>query len=254
MNLSNDLELAHHLVDVASDISLKHFEGDLVVHAKPDGTPVSQADLEVEREILRILSIERPGDAILAEESGSHFKSSRRWIIDPIDGTIPFIQGGQSWGTHVALECDGELVIGIMSRPTQGRKWWAGKGLGAFSNPGWPISSESRHLSLPDVSSVENWRVGAFLMPESKASSILSNRFNLVDSKLSLVGDLLEGRVDVVIDEGGSVWDRAPAALLVQEAGGCVEDLRGGQRLDLPWLVYSKHGVSGVLTKLLAQD
>ncbi len=65
------------------------------------------------------------------------------------------------------------------------------------------------------------------------------------------VGALLEARLDAAIHEGGHVWDRAPAALLVHEAGGRVDDLRGGGRLDERWLVYAADGVADGLAGLL---
>lgn len=72
-----------------------------------------------------------------------------------------------------------------------------------------------------------------------------------IESSVCLVADLLEGRADAVVDEGGHVWDRAPAALLVREAGGRVDDLRGGSRLDGRWLMYAAEGVADELTGLL---
>ncbi|WP_277752178.1 inositol monophosphatase family protein [Streptomyces sp. C] len=63
--------------------------------------------------------------------------------------------------------------------------------------------------------------------------------------------NLLEGRAEGLVDEGGHVWDRAPAALLVAEAGGRVDDLCGGARLDGRWLVYAAPGVADGLTALV---
>ena len=101
---ADDLALALALADAADAISLPRFgSADLQVTAKPDLTPVSDADLAVERSIRSMLSIQRPGDAILGEEFGDSagsdqasstvHASGRRWVLDPIDGTKNFVRG-----------------------------------------------------------------------------------------------------------------------------------------------------------------
>ncbi|HET7514190.1 MAG TPA: inositol monophosphatase family protein, partial [Gaiella sp.] len=83
-----DLELALRLADAADAISLARFRSrDLVVETKPDLTPVTEADREVEHELRAMLGAERRRDAILGEEQGLSGSGRRRWIIDPIDGT-----------------------------------------------------------------------------------------------------------------------------------------------------------------------
>src|SRR5215471_14214943 len=110
--LEADLELALELADEADNISLNYFRSErLVIETKPDMTPVSQADREVEQAIRRILAETRPEDAVLGEEYGGDAHGSvRRWIVDPIDGTKRYIRGVPSFGTLLALESDAELV------------------------------------------------------------------------------------------------------------------------------------------------
>ncbi|MEU2792816.1 inositol monophosphatase family protein [Streptomyces sp. NPDC007100] len=250
METDSDVVLAHHLVDVADRISLEFFGRRPPTRTKADGSPVSEADLAVERALLAVLAAERPADAVLTEESGAIADARRRWILDPIDGTIPFLRGERAWGTHVALEIDGELRLAVLSRPTEGARWWARHGHGAFAaTTGQPLSTE-RRLRLSRAAALRQARVGGFLFPGSPADA-LQEHVRWVESDVCLIGDLLEGRVDAVIDEGGHVWDRAPAALLVREAGGHVDDLHGSHRLDRPWLVYASHGIARELTELV---
>ncbi|PWW60367.1 inositol monophosphatase family protein [Actinokineospora spheciospongiae] len=242
-----DLMLANELVARADSIALRHFRGRNPVRTKVDGSPVSEADLTVERAMLDLLRRERPGDAVLSEECGALGDSRRRWVLDPIDGTIPFLRGARDWGTHVALEVDGELVLGLLSRPTEGRVYWARRGHGAHVRE----NGARRRLHVHGGGALGSARVTGFLFDDSPVRGDLEALPGWTRSPVSAVGDLLEGRLDALVDEGGKVWDRAPAALLVREAGGRVDDLRGGARLDLPWLVYSTPGLGTGITDFL---
>src|SRR4029078_11316389 len=84
------------------------------------------------------LARERPGDGILGEEEGASGEGRRRWILDQIDGRSIYSRGSPVWATLIALEEDGELVLGLVSAPALGRRWWAERGAGAFAN-GDPI-------------------------------------------------------------------------------------------------------------------
>src|SRR5690348_8636035 len=100
---------------------------DLHVMTKPDLTPVSDADQAVEESIRRTLSKARSRDAITGEESGSSGTSSRRWIVDPIDGTKNYVRGVPVWATLIALAVEDEVVMSVVSAPLLGRRWWASK-------------------------------------------------------------------------------------------------------------------------------
>src|SRR5947209_5798056 len=107
---------------------------DLVVDTKPDLTPVTEADRAVEEAIRARLAELHPGDAILGEEFGhtDPSKGTRRWIVDPIDGTKNYVRGIPVWATLLALEEDEDLVVGVISAPALGRRWWAARGEGAY--------------------------------------------------------------------------------------------------------------------------
>src|SRR5690554_1460681 len=104
-----DIELAHRLADEAARIALGYVGREVAHVAKSDGTPVSAVDVAVEAALVATLTRERPADAVLSEERGGAARGDgRRWIIDPIDGTEPFLADEPWWGTHVALEHGGE--------------------------------------------------------------------------------------------------------------------------------------------------
>ena len=99
-----DLGFAHVLADAADDITMRRFRAlDLRVEAKPDLTPVTDADLAVEESLRNVLSRARPRDAMLGEEFGHTGSSQRCWVIDPIDGTKNFVRGVPVWATLIGL-------------------------------------------------------------------------------------------------------------------------------------------------------
>jgi histidinol-phosphatase len=252
--LDADVRLAHRLADVAAQIALSRFgDGALRARRKPDGSLVSDADLAVDRVLVEILSSQRPQDGVLSEESGTRGADARRrWLLDPIDGTDRYLAGARNWGTHVALEVDGRLVVAIITRPTEWRRWWALRGHGAFeSTSGEPLAS-ARRLAVSRTASLRDARVGGLVEPGSSAAAAIARRARWIEHGVSAIAALLDGALDAVLDEGGDVWDQAPAALLVTEAGGVFRDPRGGSRLDLSWGLYSNPQIQRALVDALA--
>lgn len=158
--LDEDLRLALQLADIADSISRERFlSQDLVVESKPDRTPVTDADRAIELALIDVLGTERPGDFMLGEEFGEQSGTvsehavgtsdhpHRQWIIDPIDGTANFLRGVPVWATLIALAIDGDPVIGVVSAPALGKRWWAATENGAWvDDSADPLSS----LPLPD--------------------------------------------------------------------------------------------------------
>ena len=112
---ADDLALSHLLADTADSISMARFRAqDLHVTSKPDLTPVSDADTDVEKALRATLARARPRDGVLGEEFGASEAAagpgSRQWVIDPIDGTKNFVRGVPIWGTLIAL-MDGDQVV-----------------------------------------------------------------------------------------------------------------------------------------------
>lgn len=234
-DLDSDIELAHCMADVAGQIALSYFNATVEQWDKPDGTTVSRADLAVEAALLKVLAKERPHDAVLSEEAGVSGVSSRRWILDPIDGTTPFLAGEPRWGTHIALESNGDLIVGVITRPARGLRWWAARGQGAYLTAATDPHSRDKRLRVSGNSSLASARVTAFAWPESSAPHDLAMHGQWVpfEDELCVVGAVAEGRLDAFIQEAGGVWDHAPQVLVVTEAGGGFRDAHGGARYDL---------------------
>ena len=223
--MSPDLALALALADAADAISLGRFRAsDLLVETKPDRTPVTEADRAVEEAIRERLAVERPDDGMLGEEFGVTGGGSRRWIVDPIDGTRNYSRGIPVWATLIALEEDGAIRLGVVSAPALGRRWWAERGAGAFAN-GDPI-----HVSR--VAAVED-AVLCFAL-EQPLPAIAQRCWHP-----RAYGDfwahmlVAEGAVDGAIDAVGvKVWDLAALQPIVEEAGGRFSDRDGIARVD----------------------
>src|SRR5438105_1945878 len=149
-----DLDLALHLADIADEVTLARFGAiDLHIEAKPDLTPVTDADRAVEQLIRQRLRSERPDDAVSGEEYGSDGgASSRRWVIDPIDGTKNFVRTVPVWATLIGLLDGDDAVVGVVSAPALGRRWWAAKGSGAWAG----TSAGARQLAVSKVARLED--------------------------------------------------------------------------------------------------
>ncbi len=226
-----DLQLAFELGSLAGEVALPIFRAGAVASRKPDGSVVTNGDLEVERQLLAVLARERPEDAVLSEESGAIGAAARRWILDPIDGTTYFASHRESWGTHVALEVAGEVVLGLITRPVRGEWFWAVKGGGAYRAP-IGARTPSERLRVSKTHDATRARVMAWAHKESALAAALRERNLWVEPTLDALLDLACGRIDAVVDHLSFPWDLAPAVPLIEEAGGRFVDHDGGRRLD----------------------
>ena len=232
--LEDDLSLALSLADLADEMTMARVGApDLVVETKPDMTPVSEADRAVELALRDRLARERPDDAMVGEEYGEIAAAgSRRWIIDPIDGTASYVRAMPTWSTLIALEAADDVVVGVVSMPALGRRWWAARGQGAFAD-GRPISVS--HVSrLADAqltwSGIESWdEVGRADAVLSLARACWRSR-GIGDAWQYML--VAEGAAEIAIDPEASLWDLAAVRVVVEEAGGKFTDLRGRATAD----------------------
>ncbi|MGN6472643.1 MAG: histidinol-phosphatase [Mycobacteriales bacterium] len=233
-----DLRLAHHIANAADMVTMRRFgAADLVVETKPDLTPVSDADRAVEEAAVGLVAADRPGDAVLGEEYGAKGHSTRRWVIDPIDGTKNFVRGVPVWATLVALQQDERTVVGVVSAPALGRRWWATRGGGAWAGPSFDEGKRlrtSQVASLADASlsysSLEGWdAIGRREAFRGLVDSVWRNRGFGDFWSYMLVA---EGAVDIATEPEVSLWDLAALNVIVEEAGGRFTDLTGADRVD----------------------
>ncbi|HEV7207612.1 MAG TPA: histidinol-phosphatase [Mycobacteriales bacterium] len=221
-----DLALAQRLADAADEISLRRFRAaDLHVATKPDATPVTDADQAIEALIRRELTAARPADAVLGEEDGETGAGApRRWVIDPIDGTKNFARGVPVWATLIALEAGADTVVGVISAPALGRRWWAARGGGAYARD----ASGTRPLQVSSVGRLPDASLSYSSLSGWAERGLREQFLALTDQiwRSRAYGDfwshamVAEGVVDVSAEPEVSRWDLAALHVLVTEAGG----------------------------------
>jgi histidinol-phosphatase len=225
--MSADLDFALALADDADALSLPRFRAiDLRVETKPDLTPVTDADRNVERALRERIARDRPGDTVLGEEEGDE-GGNVRWIVDPIDGTKNFSRGIPVWATLIALERDGVVVCGVASAPALGHRWWAARGEGAYRDGERIEVSKIARLEEATVSfsrsGLDDPRTIALALAAWHAQPFSDFWAHLL---------VAEGGVDAAAEHVMNIWDNAVLQVIVEEAGGRFTDLAGNARID----------------------
>ncbi len=233
---ADDLALAMDLADRADALTLQRFLAlDLVVETKPDLTPVSDADRAVERLVREQLAEVRPADAVHGEEYGGGAAADvgRVWVVDPIDGTKNFVRGVPVWATLLALLIDGVPVVGVVSAPALGRRWWASTGGGSWAG-GSLVST--RRIAVSGVARIEDASVSGSDHDEWEGVGLAKGYADLLDQawRTRGYGDfwshllVAEGAVDIAVEAELALWDVAALIPVVQEAGGRITGRDGG--------------------------
>ncbi len=237
-DLHSDRDLALQLADVADGITTQRFRArDLTVDAKPDRSPVTDADLAVEDAVRDILRHRRPADTVAGEERGGTTGAGRTWVLDPIDGTKNFLRGVPAWATLVALVDSGQPVVGVVSAPALGRRWWASLGSGAWRSINGGSADRIEVSAVHDVGDayLSTTHLGTWSEHHSRESYL-----RLVDAcwENRAFGDfwshclVAEGSIDIAAEAIVNPWDVAAVQVLVTEAGGRFTDLSGQARFD----------------------
>jgi histidinol-phosphatase len=229
----DDLRLAHVLADAVERITMARFRAeDLQVEAKPDRTPVTDADRAAEQVIRHQLGRTRPRDAVQGEELGVTGHGPRRWVVDPIDGTKNFVRGVPVWATLIALVDGADPVLGLVAAPALGRRWWAAIGSGAWvgrsltsaKRLGVSTVSELRDASL-SYSSLRGWANAGRLEPFLELDRQCGRSRGYGDFWSYML--VAEGAVDIAAEPDLNVHDMAALVPIVTEAGGRFTSLDG---------------------------
>lgn len=249
---ADDLDIALALARAADEISLARFHAaDLAVESKPDHTPVTDADLAVEKALRAILAERRPADAIVGEEFGGGQDPAERaahgrvWIIDPIDGTKNFLRGVPIWATLIALLVDGEPAVGVVSAPALARRWWAdthGEAWTSFDDGAPRRLHVSGVTSLDDASlSLSDYEEWAAVGKETQIRDLSARcwRSRGYGDFYSYVL-VAEGAVDIAAEPELNLWDLAALVPIVRSAAGRFTTAEGG--------VINSHSTSALAT------
>lgn len=235
-DLERDLALALEVADAADAFTLPHFhEADFDIDWKSNRTEVTEIDRRAETMIVDRLVRARPQHGALGEEHGSRGnpESPWQWVIDPIDGTSGFVRGMPIWATLIALvHADHGAVLGVVSAPALGRRWWGGLGLGATMS----VFTEERPIVVSTVVDLGEAQINI-------THSAGWDELGLTESLIGLqrrarrsrgVGDfwqhmlVAEGAMDVAVDAVGvAPYDLAAIQPIVEAAGGRFTDRTG---------------------------
>ena len=212
--------IARRAAAAAGEIVMPLYEQHLTVELKADGTPVTEADRRAEEAMRELFARETPGFGVLGEEQGESAGDGRhRWVIDPIDGTKSFIHHVPLFGTLVALERDGEPVVGVVACHAVGETAWASRGWGAFLNGEPARVSETASLGEATVLTTSS---STLRRRTPNGFARLSEEAGLLRSWGDCYGYLavIAGRAEAMIDPRVNPWDIAPFVVLMEEAGG----------------------------------
>ena len=231
------LGFALAICDEADALALAFFRRDLVIESKPDRSFVTDADRAIEKHIRERIVATYPGHGVVGEEFGTDPGAGRvRWYVDPIDGTHNFMRGVPLFGTLLGLEADGDLLVGVMSAPALGGRWFARRGGGAWAiSAVGPDAGQRRRIGVSRVSSIAD------------AHLLYGSAQEIADSGVApgfpaLIGEVwrdrgfgdfwgyalvAEGAAEAMVEVGPKSWDLAAPLVIIEEAGGRLTDLDG---------------------------
>jgi histidinol-phosphatase len=233
----SELQFAIQLADIADEITLPHYTNrSFILDWKANRTEVTEADRDTETAIAAAVLQHRPQHGLFGEEHGlvGDAASPWRWIVDPIDGTSNFVRGIPVWATLIALtHAELGAVVGMVSAPAMGRRWWAAKGLGAFA--------DGRRVHVSKVTSLDEAQVCVTFSSGWDALGLTDELVRLQQRSYRArgFGDfwqhmlVAEGAVDLAIDAVGlQPYDLAAVMVVVEEAGGTFTDRHGERTFE----------------------
>jgi histidinol-phosphatase len=232
MEFEHELFVARQAARRASEIALKIQLTGFDTESKSDESPVTIADRECEKSIVRMIGEAFPGDGFLGEEgAAAETKTGRRWIIDPIDGTKDFVRHNPLWSHLIGLEQDGEVVAGVCYMPVLGNMYFAAKGLGAFRNDSRIYASTvtKKSESILCANQLGGWAkhpLGKGLLDWASSFWGVRSLGGCLDAML-----VASGAAEVWIEPKLAPWDMAGPRVILEEAGAKFWNLDGGSTI-----------------------
>ncbi len=220
-------EAAEAIARAAGATARRFFDGrgTLTIEKKTSAQDlVSEADRTVEDEIRAAVAARFPEDGILGEEHGLKAGTSGfTWVVDPIDGTQPFLTGQPNWCVSIAVTGPDGIVAGVIHAPVLGETYTARRGAGAFLN--------GQRLAMDPSLTLKDGNIG--FGPVTKADPALCGRFTerlyreggvffRIGSGAIMLAYVASGRLAGYVDPNINCWDCYAGILLVEEAGGAV--------------------------------
>ena len=258
MTLSANINIMKKAARKAGRSLVKDFREveNLQVSMKGAGDFVSRADIAAEAILKTELMEARPTYGWVAEEGGEEAGQdpTRRWIVDPLDGTTNFLHGLPHWAVSIALEHKGQIVAGVVFDPAKDEMFFAEKGTGAWMNEGrLRVSGRSRMIESVFATGLPFGGRGDLPDTLRDLGRILPvcagvRRWGSAALDLAYVA---AGRYDGYWERRLNKWDLAAGMLIVREAGGMVEPLNPeGNILDDGEIVCANEALFSGFSKI----
>ena len=226
-NLAEFVAFAERLAEAARDCIRESAGAAPEPIQKGDGSPVTAVDWAVEDRLREMIAATYPDHGILGEERGETAAGSELvWILDPIDGTLPFLAGFPVYGTLIALARGGVPVIGVIEMPVTAERWIGCEGLPTMLN-GDPVHTrpcENLAVALMSTSNPDFY--GDDDRP-ALGRMKAATRWCVYGGSCMAYAQIASGRIDVGIDVNFSVHDYLALVPVIEGAGGVVTDWRG---------------------------
>ena len=229
MNYTEELAFAVDTVRRAAVPALASFQRpDLPVFDKPDGSIVTQADLDVNDFIVEAIAACFPDDAILSEEGPddpNRLSNSRCWIVDPIDGTSHFERGDRDWSIMLALAVDGVAVVGAVNRPAMGDLRFGAEGVPpTLEQDGQTTEMHAKTLDGAPLSILHSHSALAMANAADGKDATFTVSYHGLMSMVTMLSSGMHAYVTPRTT--GYEWDLAPHAAILGAAGGLVTDFQ----------------------------
>jgi histidinol phosphatase-like enzyme (inositol monophosphatase family) len=222
------LEFAVEVAWRAGRVTLGHFQTGIAAETKADASPVTIADRAAEQLARDLIETKFPNDGIIGEEFGeTRANASRLWILDPIDGTKSFVRGVPFYGVLIAVEDDGEAVLGVAHFPALDETVYAASGEGCWWNGRRALVSDTTRLS--DALVLTTSYEGVERSGRSAGWDRVRSRAAYARTWGDCYGHLLvaTGRAEAMFDPSMKLWDAAALRPIIEEAGGVFTDWHG---------------------------
>ncbi|MFO1220024.1 MAG: inositol monophosphatase family protein [Burkholderiaceae bacterium] len=221
------LRFAHELADAAHALLAPAAALAPEVQVKADRSFVTALDARIEARLREMIGARYPAHGILGEEAGARaLDADGVWILDPIDGTAPFVAGVPVFGTLIALAWQGVPVLGVMHLPVTQQRYVGVSGRASTLN-GTPIRTRRCDDMRGAILSTSN----PDLMSDAERLALAALRertaWRIYGGCCLSYGLLAAGRTDVAIDAGLALYDYAPFRPLIEGAGGVITDWQG---------------------------
>jgi fructose-1,6-bisphosphatase/inositol monophosphatase family enzyme len=232
MAWEREIEVCREVSRRAGMLAIQHAVRGVTSEDKSDLSPVTIADRECEKLIVESLHATFPDDGLLGEEGArEEGRSGRRWIVDPIDGTRDFVRGLGTWSNLVALEADGEVVLGVCNMAAQDEMYWAVRGGGAWVNEKRlavsKIDRRGKALAcLTAFDAVGRSHLGPRILDHLAGYWAVRSMGGCQDAML-----VASGRAEVWIELTAKAWDLAPIQVIAEEAGARFFNFDGGRSI-----------------------